>query len=347
METITDCQSECFYCPVAAGCAWCFPAGTKIKTPTGWRNIEELKIGDLVIDQNGNSQPIIRTTSHIADDIVNIQATGLVSITTTSEHPFWVQPVEYYKNNLPVRGTPRWVKAKDIQLSDRIGLYTPDLTKGVNINPTIAYLLGRYIGDGWKTDSKRVQHPFRYYLCCSYDEEEELDHHLQSGPIYYTKTYNKTIVEYNIPITGSLNSILTDLFDECGRYARDKKVPSTVWSWSSDSVTKLLEGYFDADGCIDSSLEVQRFTSISYELILGISELVRAVYHKNVNITYNKKDPIGYIQGRQINQSDSYEGRFLLRTPKRQYYTFDENNNIMWVNAKRAINRGFLKKEVF
>ena len=40
---------ECFYCPIASGCSWCFKKGTRITTPTGIKNIENLKEGDIVI----------------------------------------------------------------------------------------------------------------------------------------------------------------------------------------------------------------------------------------------------------------------------------------------------------
>lgn len=40
------------------------------------------------------------------------------------------------------------------------------------------------------------------------------------------------------------------------------------------------------------------------------------------------------IEGRLVNNSDSYEGRFYWREPAHKYYEYDEENNIMWVNIR-------------
>lgn len=122
------------------------------------------------------------------------------------------------------------------------------------------------------------------------------------------------------------------LLDDCGRNAETKHLPADVKNWNKQAVSKLLEGYFDADGSFNKGNNVQRFVSISYDLILGISELVRMVYRRNVNITIRKPQELGIIEDRVIHQNISYEGRFKLDLPKRSYYEYDEENNIMWVN---------------
>ena len=64
---------------------WCFTAGTPILTETGYRPIEELKIGDMVYTKNGSLQPIENTMSHIADNIVSTQVSGALSLKNNRE----------------------------------------------------------------------------------------------------------------------------------------------------------------------------------------------------------------------------------------------------------------------
>lgn len=98
-----------------------------------------------------------------------------------------------------------------------------------------------------------------------------------------------------------------------------------------------MHGYFDADGYFDKRSNSMRFSSINYELILNISELIRAVYHKNVSISKRITPLTGMINGRKINQSDSYEGRYRLDDElQKKYYEFDSENNIMWVNVSAS-----------
>lgn len=328
----TQSTDECFYCPIAEGCSWCFPAGTKVLTPEGYRNIEVLKIGDKVIDGDGNVQVVennlIRQVQK--DELTSIKASGMLETIVTNEHPYWVKKVEKRHSNKPIYGEPKWVEAKYIKPSDKIALFIPNFgTK--DVDKAMAYLVGRYIGDGWKTASNRLLHPFKYYLCGSFDEQEEIEKYFDLAGIKATKNLNKTVAEYNINITN--NEYFISLIDDCGLNAKEKHIPREVMHWNRESLEALLKGYFDADGCYDKKSETRRFTSISYQLILDIAELVRMVYHKNVNITIRNPKPITKIDGREVNQSISYEGRYKVTEPLRKYYEYDEKNNIMWINV--------------
>lgn len=116
---------ECFYCPIADGCAWCFPAGTKVSTPDGLVDIEKVKSGDTVLDKDGKPQRVYRNLGREANDLVYVKAAGLRDLLTTKEHPFWCKPVIGCDGGVPVYGEPRWVAAGDLKASDRIALFTP------------------------------------------------------------------------------------------------------------------------------------------------------------------------------------------------------------------------------
>ena len=88
----------------------CFPAGTKINTDGGLKNIEEIKVGDKVWSYNeltGETglQEIVRTMSRESDHTIELYTEGEI-IETTAEHPF-----------LTDNG---WKDAADLQAGDRI-----------------------------------------------------------------------------------------------------------------------------------------------------------------------------------------------------------------------------------
>lgn len=132
---------ECYYCPIADGCAWCFPAGTKVSTPDGLVNIEELKTGDMVLDKDGNTQRVYRNLERKNDGLVYVKAAGLYDLLTTKEHPFWCKSVIKRNNNIPTYGDPRWVPAGNLKTEDRIALFVPK-PGDEDVDKNYAYLLG-------------------------------------------------------------------------------------------------------------------------------------------------------------------------------------------------------------
>lgn len=92
MECVTrrsQSTDECYYCPIAEGCSWCFPAGSKVATPTGERNIEELKVGDEVLsfsEGETQTQKVEKVFSREANNIIKVNGFAV-----TANHPFLVK----------------------------------------------------------------------------------------------------------------------------------------------------------------------------------------------------------------------------------------------------------------
>lgn len=325
----TQSTDECFYCPIAEGCSWCFPSGTKIKTPNGLKNIEDISEGDCVLDGFGNTQRVLSNMSRHSRDLTYVNACGVFPTLVTKDHPFYAKKVVKKVGNLPVYGDPEWVNAKDLQVTDRIALPLHSFGD-VDFDKNKAFVLGMYLGDGWKTPSKRKAHPFTYYICCDKRKSVEIASILEKAGIQYGIGHNRTVDEFHICITG--NESLIELFDDCGRYAKDKHLPEAVYQWNGESVKALLDGYFFADGNINRGN--QRYTTISKSLLLGIGEMVKAVHHKPVYYTVRTYTEKGSIEGRTVNLSESYTGSFMIGDGARKGYEYDEVANILWVNVR-------------
>ena len=325
----TQSTDECFYCPIAEGCAWCFPAGTKIKTPYGQKNIEDILVGDIVLDGFGNTKAVVSNMSRVANSLMYVNACGVFPTLVTKEHPFYAKKVVKRIQNIPVYGDAEWVKAEDLQVADRIALPLHSFGD-TDVNKRLAFILGLYLGDGWKTASNREKHPYRYYICCDKKKTDEVSKLFDDAGIQYSINHNRTVDEYNICITGQ--ETLVSWLDDCGRYAKDKHLPKEVYNWNKESVSALLDGYFYADGNKDR--DHQRYSTISKDLLFGIGDLVKALYHKPVYYTKKAYKEKGTIEGRSVNLSEAYTGSFKLDDGKRKGYEYDEAKNILWVNVR-------------
>jgi hypothetical protein len=75
----------------------CFAAGTPVRTPTGWKAIEQLSPGDLVLaspdsDPESRAEPklILRVYANPPDRLIGVHASGQL-IRATMHHPFYVR----------------------------------------------------------------------------------------------------------------------------------------------------------------------------------------------------------------------------------------------------------------
>ena len=89
----------------------CFPAGTLVAVEAGHKPIEDIEAGELVWSRHEETgalalQPVLTTMSRESDHLLHLRLGG-ERISTTVEHPFWVDR----------RG---WVKAGELVLGDLI-----------------------------------------------------------------------------------------------------------------------------------------------------------------------------------------------------------------------------------
>jgi hypothetical protein len=71
----------------------CFPAGTPVAVEGGYKNIEELQVGELVWawhEETGDLalKPVLQTMQRESDALVELQV-GADTVQATPEHPFW------------------------------------------------------------------------------------------------------------------------------------------------------------------------------------------------------------------------------------------------------------------
>jgi Pretoxin HINT domain len=86
----------------------CFVAGTEILTPEGFKNIEDIQIGDWVISDDPTTpgeieaKQVLQTFVRQTETLIDLYVDGEV-ISTTREHPFWT----------PDKG---WLAAEDLKV---------------------------------------------------------------------------------------------------------------------------------------------------------------------------------------------------------------------------------------
>ena len=73
----------------------CFAAGVKVLTDVGYKDIEDIRVGDKVLTHNNRYMPVL-AIGHKEAMTYTLKAQGFVDVVCTKNHPFYAR--KKYKN---------------------------------------------------------------------------------------------------------------------------------------------------------------------------------------------------------------------------------------------------------
>lgn len=347
----------------------CFVAGTKILTRDGYKDIENIKVGDYVWTHKNRFQKVYSIMSKQSEDCYRLKAQGVLPITVTGNHPFLVRKMTL-RGHAQVRtlGEPEWKSVRDLEITKRpcgatksqdyLGLpivqeEIPFKWNGVkykhniygkkteikekrNLNvdsESLWYLAGRFVGDGWRRHDRKA-----VIICCGKDEREELEKIFNNAGIHALFTEEKTTFR-----ASAQNVELYEFLGIFGDGAGSKSIPKEVLELPKNLLKAMIEGYLSADGHFDKKNGVWRFSSVSYDLVLGFQAAIAKVYGQPCTIV-TKDNSNSPIEGREVTTSLAYDLAFRMDKRKQQH-SFCEDG-YLWVPF-RKLEKVEGKYEVF
>ena len=202
-------------------------------------------------------------------------------------------------------------------------------------NKQLWYMVGRFLGDGWtKRRKERNNSLSSVVICCGKHKSNSFEKELE-GFLNYTKIEDRTVYKYQFS-----NKEFATFCEQFGHGAKNKFIPSFVFDMPTDLLKELLKGYFDSDGSVNSITGKVKITSISKQLIYGIAQLVAKVYHRPYSIYFCKRPNSHVIEGRTVNQNDTYSLVFNMNKQKQDHAFYE--NGYLWVPINSITNtQGF------
>ena len=287
---------------ILAGGSPCFVAGTLVLTPSGYRPIEELKVGDEVV---GGKTGEIRRVEAIGSKVApvgQIKVLGRSPITCTPNHPFSC-----------VR-----MKRDNRRNSDTYARQIPD---GDYAYVHASEAVGLYAGRAKWHDELRTMLAPRLGDCSYADVMTLAGYYLGDGYIrHFTETKKSVVLalvspkkiaafrkrfEGKIPfgvgkdgkVVICRSSFALWLIENFGEGATEKRVP--YWVYYDFGRDALLDGYLATDGCTIG--RGRKFTTVSRKLALGIADLIG-----HASVSKHVVPPTCEIEGRTVHQHDTY-----------------------------------------
>lgn len=276
----------------------CFLAGERVNTKNGFKNIENIQIGDIVKSHNGTYNKVTQIMKSYNSDIFDISCSATHNINTTFNHPFYI----LRENN------KEWIEAKDLTTKDFMCIPINKNENEINISNTklpmrdfrFWYLIGRFIGDGWVTTRKeRNNNISGIKICCAKNELEELKLKLDNI-LHYCVVEDKTT--YKLQFS---NKELGEFCKQFGIGAKNKNIPQWILDLKKEYLEYLLFGIIDSDGCFSQNR--YKVTTISRNLAYNIGELVLKIKNVPYHIYKNIRPKKYNIEGRIVNQNDTYQ----------------------------------------
>ena len=323
----------------------CFIAGTKVLTDKGYKNIEDIEAGDKVLTHTNSYQEVVKPMTNKANHLYKVDTMCSDTLYTTEEHPFYVRK-KYYEYDPNIRyengkmkklrkfKEPQWIKAKDLDKDCYVGISINQESKLPNWNgsifhwsdgrkdrhsnilkdkfnmPEFWWIIGRYLGDGW------IRQQGGIIICCDYGEKNEIIPKLETLNFNYSLSNEKTTIKIHIAFKE-----IGEYVEQFGRGAKNKHLTNDILDLPINLLKSFIEGYLSADGCYTQGL--YKITSISNELIYGVGECVAKVYKRPFSIYKTKRPKTAIIEGRIINQQDTYQITWKTELKKQDKAFYD------------------------
>ena len=342
----------------------CFVGETLVLTNSGHTKIENVKIGDLVLGHDNKWHKVTYWALTGEKEVMSLQAMGVHKLEATENHKFYVRHrIKQWHNDLRAYkwhyDTPIWKELKDINKEYYLGYAINQESKipkwqGVDCiygrnyytkhkqelplsDGNLWYIVGRWLGDGWLRKNRKGAYRQKYNgvtICCAKNECEYLEEKIR-------KIFNCTVIkERTVCKIQIANTEFSTFLSQFGEGALYKFVPTFVMDLPVILLSSFLQGYFEADGYTN-----QKFwscTSISEKLVYGIAQCVAKVYHRPCTISKYKRNKTCVIEGRVVNQHDTYTLRFKRSIDKQDKAFYEDG--YLWLPIRKIEKTGEIKK---
>jgi len=297
-----------------------------VLTEDGFKKIKDVVAGDKVLTHNNTFKQVIESKMTGIKDVMSVKGMAFDEIRCTQNHKFYVRKI---KRTWPYLSTgkrkrkrlflsPEWVECKDLDKTYYMGIainqnsIIPDWNgidyewkdgrKGRRKNELSKHLdsedfwwlVGRYVGDGWHRKQGGI------IICCAKDETAEITTVADRLSFNYSVVEEKTVNKIHFS-----DKELELFVNPIGRGAENKRIPGFVFDLPDNLLRSFVDGYVSADGAFTQG----RFKtqSVSKELSYGIGQCVAKAYKTPFSIYKIKCKPKKEIDGRIVNQRDSYQ----------------------------------------
>ena len=259
------------------GIVYCLTGGTKIITKDGYKKIEDVQIGDVVLTHKGNWKRVMATQKFLSNEIYEIKTNTGKKISCTPDH-MWLSSFPRSGNKLPNDFSPKrgFVRADELEVSKKYPHYltfhnTPlEFENAKVFSVEEALILGWSISEGSYEKDKRANYA-QYFIGQSLDANPDVFERMKS---VLKMNYSSGVFYCNI-------NKLINIFEKFGwdftKKSGEKELPVDFLKYSLEVRKYITAGLWDGDGYVTKNPQGGSnigYVSKSFNLLEGIKELL-------------------------------------------------------------------------
>ena len=178
----------------------CLIKDTLITIDNGYKKVQDIKIGDRVLTHTGQLKNVTWIDRHVHDGFkAKIRLVGDYRILEcTDNHPILVAYTDKVKHNCRVKALDniQYLRADQLTHKYQFGLLPKrKLSKQINLNDDLLYVLGWIMSDGYVDNSNGVKITYQInQLHCAKKCSQIIEEYLKDEEWYYSKNNTKRIV---------------------------------------------------------------------------------------------------------------------------------------------------------
>ena len=305
----------------------CFSEDTLVRKKNNYEKISSLKIGEEVLTIDSSFQKIT--------DISKVTYKGIMKeikifgnsrkILCTPNHPFLIKEKGFVESKDIKNGDYVAIPINKIEViplfEEKIKIHGNNFkTKSLDFKKLdYWYLMGYFLGDGWLIDSKKEI----LFSVADKDVDEIYDRFKSVLGVAKIKNSRSKCVTFS-----GKNQILFNVLSKFGKYAHGKTIPEFILNAPKENIQEFLKGYQKADGC--TTKDGISFTTVSDNIAYSL-QLLYAKIGIKASVCYQSRPKTTIIQGRTVNQKNTYSINIYKSIKKSKNYIID--NNYLWMKV--------------
>ena len=270
-------------CLSSAASGKALPNSTKIPTTDGWKRVDEIKVGDYLINELGRPTQVLGVYPQGKKEVYKITFGDGRVAKCCKDHLWSVNKITWKNNNEYRDYTTEQLLKDGLLYKDRRAKFSIPCSMAIewpakqyDIDP---YVMGVFLGDGCcKGKSQLVLSSKDKSIPLLCAEKMKEDKQVKTE-LWYNNEYQWRFYTEDEGKKQYFNTIeyFKKYKNEVLQYSYNKTIPEEYKIGSVEQRLSLIQGLMDTDGSIEKSNGQLRFTTTSYSLIKGVQEVLSSL----------------------------------------------------------------------